>query len=147
MATIILSADGTSLNLDDHIARDDGLLRKALSPFYPELANAEIKREEKDGELTVRMSKRAGPKGAAASPVLAALARAAEGLNPALVMQHRLLEMQGRGDLDLKQLLLLGAEIERAAEQGEAELDEVARALKSLRAGQPVPSARVPAGF
>ncbi len=63
MAQIILSGDGISITIDDEIARSDDLLKRALAPHYPDLANAQITREEKDGRLKVTLSKRAGPKG------------------------------------------------------------------------------------
>ena len=63
MAQIILAGDGLTIETPDEIARNDELLKRALAPHYPDLANASISREEKDGVLKVTLSKRAGPKG------------------------------------------------------------------------------------
>jgi len=53
MALIKISTDGTEFEVKDDIARDDQRLREALTPFYPEMANAEITRSEQDGKLIV----------------------------------------------------------------------------------------------
>jgi hypothetical protein len=45
------------------IAASDDLIRKALSPYYPDVANADIRRETKDGASVITVVKRAGPKG------------------------------------------------------------------------------------
>ena len=64
MATIKL--EGQEIQLPDAIAQNDEQLKQALTPFYPEMANADIRREtnSKTGQLTVSLVKRAGPKGA-----------------------------------------------------------------------------------
>jgi hypothetical protein len=51
--------DGQDIPLPADIAANDDLIRKALAPFYPDVANAEIRRA--DGKITI--IKRAGPKG------------------------------------------------------------------------------------
>lgn len=70
MATIKL--EGQEIQLPDAIAQNDEQLKLALTPFYPEMANADIRRETnpKTGQLTVSLVKRAGPKGAAWSVTL-----------------------------------------------------------------------------
>ena len=55
--------EGQDVPLPADIAASDDLIRKALSPFYPDVANAEIKRETKDGASVITVVKRAGPKG------------------------------------------------------------------------------------
>jgi hypothetical protein len=78
MALIKISTDGTEFELKDDIARDDQRLREALTPFYPEMANAEITRSEQDGKLIVTMAKRAGTKGFSRTDVLTVLRTATE---------------------------------------------------------------------
>jgi hypothetical protein len=91
MALIKISADGAEFEITDDVARDDRHLSEALAPFYPELANAEINRSEEDGKLIVTVTKRAGTKGAGVSDVIIALRAAPEEINPALVLQRRLI--------------------------------------------------------
>ncbi|MBM3129469.1 MAG: hypothetical protein FJ009_12685 [Chloroflexi bacterium] len=55
--------DGQIITLPDDVAQDDQLIRRALAPFYPAVTNAQIKREEKDGETQITVIKRAEPLG------------------------------------------------------------------------------------
>ena len=52
-------SEGQTIELPDEIAASDELIRKALAPFYPDVANAEIQR----GDKGITVIKRAGPKG------------------------------------------------------------------------------------
>jgi len=144
MATVILLHDGQTFPLDDEIARDDAMLRQALAPFYSDLANAEVARETVNGQMIVKVSRRAGPKG---SGSLAALKSAPETINPAVIMQHRLMTLEQNGQLGVEHLLLLQAEIARAAAAGELHLKEVEQTLKALRACQARPGRTLPLGF
>lgn len=144
MATIILLHDGQTFPLDDEIARDDAMLRQALAPFYSDLANAEITRDTVNEQMIVKVSRRAGPKGAG---LLATLKAAPETINPAVIMQHRLMALEQSGQLSVEHLLLLQDEITRAAAAGELRLKEVEQTLKSLRACQSRPGRTLPLGF
>ncbi len=55
--------EGQDVPLPADIAASDDLIRKALSPFYPDVANAEVRRDTQDGALVITVVKRAGPKG------------------------------------------------------------------------------------
>jgi hypothetical protein len=55
--------DGQTIELPDDVAKDDNLIRRALAPFYPAVANAQIRREEKDGQTQITVIKRAEPLG------------------------------------------------------------------------------------
>ena len=146
MATINLGSDGQSLTLDDAIARDDKLLKRALTPYYPELANAAFERNESTGELVVKVIKQPGTKGAP-SAVLNTLLSAPETINPAVVCYHRLAEMESRGELGTRALLLLQGEISSSVEAGEAQIKEVGQALKSLCSAEPIAATFTPLGF
>lgn len=63
MALIKLPADGQEFELDDEIAKDDETLKRALTPVYPDAANATFQRSEKNGVMTITVVKRAGTKG------------------------------------------------------------------------------------
>lgn len=147
MALIKISSDGAEFEIADDVARDDQHLREALAPFYAELANAEINRSEEDGRLIVTVTKRAGTKGAGISDVLLALAAAPEEINPALVLQRRLMRIEEQGKLDLGKILRLQREIRRAVDEGMKQIEEHRASLKLLREGMPVAGRSIPPGF
>jgi hypothetical protein len=143
MATIRLSGDGQEFPLPDDVARSDELLRQALVPFYPEVAGADIKRENKNGELVVTVIRRAGTKGAPLPYLIAA----SEEINPALVMAWELKKLEAEGELELAGLMALQPRLERAIRQGEEEGRRVETALKELKASRPEPGGRGMPGF
>jgi hypothetical protein len=147
MALIKISTDGTAFEVRDELARNDQELREALKPFYPEMANAEITRTEKNGKLVVEMVKRAGTKGSRTDQVLAALCHLPEQLNPALVMQHRLNQLEAQNRLDLQTLLRLQPQIRRAVGHGSEDIRQQKKSLDLLKAGIPQPAKTIPRGF
>jgi hypothetical protein len=162
MAQIVLSGDGQIIEVPDDIARSDELLKRALAPHYPDLANAKIEREEKDGLLKVTLSKQAGPKGNTGrqkNVIVAALDEAPSGLNPALALAWKLAPLdalpltlgsernQGVGGISLEDRLNLQKVIKRAIEKGEAETRRIIKALEILKAAPEVPAFQVPLGF
>jgi hypothetical protein len=60
---MIVNLEGQTIELPADIVADDDLIRKALAPFYPAVAHAQIKREEKDGVPAITVIKRAEPNG------------------------------------------------------------------------------------
>ncbi len=61
--------EGQDVSLPADIAASDDLIRKALSPFYPDVATAQIRRESQGGVDSITVIKRAGPKGAEAHAI------------------------------------------------------------------------------
>ncbi len=160
MAQIILSGDGLTIEIEDEIARSDDLLKRALSPHYPDLANALISREEKDGLLKVTVSRRAGPKGSLQAgdvvnpnPVVLALEEAPDYLNPALALAWQLYFQTSSGNnpdvkgLSLEEQLAFQAVITEAILEGEAEAAEVQKTVDRLKTVPNLPSHRLPEGF
>ncbi len=160
MAQIILSGDGMTIEIEDEIARSDDLLKRALSPHYPDLANALISREEKDGVLKVTVSKRAGPKGSfqadgktSTNRVVLALEEAPDYLNPALALAWQLRSRKvsgvstGEDGLTLDEQLALQHQIKEAVREGEEQALQVKKALELLKAAPGMPSYRLPEGF
>ena len=86
-------------------------------------------------------------KTAAVSAALNALINSPRHLNPALVMHDRILTLEARGELSYEAQIAMWAQIELAIKDGEAERDEVRRALRALADASPVPARRVPTGF
>jgi hypothetical protein len=173
MAQIILSGDGQIIEVPDDIARSDQLLKRALAPHYPDLANAKIEREEKNGLLKVTLSKQAGPKGSTAvveptnppntdrqkNVIVLALDEAPTSLNPALALAWKLAPLdalpltlgsernQGVGGISLEERLNLQKVIKRAIEKGEAEALKITKTIEMLNAAPAVPALQVPLGF
>lgn len=59
----VVKIEGQEFPLDVAIAKDDELLKAALSPHYPSIKNAQISRETRAGQLIVSIVKRAEHKG------------------------------------------------------------------------------------
>jgi hypothetical protein len=162
MAQIILSGDGMTIELEDEIARNDELLKRALSPHYPDLANALISREQKEGLLKVTVSKRAGPKGAfqdagsttqSHNEVIATLEEAPDYLNPALALAWQLSSKGAFGsptlgsNLPLGEQLALQSQISEAILEGEVEVAFVQKSLELLKLAPTMPSLVLAKGF
>jgi hypothetical protein len=156
MAQIILSGDGLTIEIPDEIAQNDDLLKRALAPHYPDLANALITREEQDGLLKVTLAKRAGPKGSAQesdratkNPVALALDDVPDYLNPALALAWQLhfQHAAGKEELTLEKQLALQGTISEAILEGEAEAAQVEKAVEWLEAAPTVAALQVPKGF
>ncbi len=143
MATLQLPDNGQTLTLDDQIAQDDTLLRQALALVYPAVANAEIKREHKNGELVVSVIKRAGTKG----QPLAVLATAPEEANPALLLAWELKALERAGEFDLTVSVAVQNRVQEALSQGEAETKKISRIVQTLTQLKPSPYHQVPVGF
>ena len=137
--------NGESVGITDEIANDDGLLKAALAPAYPDVRSAEIKREGgTDGkELVVTVTKKAKVKGALIERLLAAPV----GANPAVEMSNRLRELARAGELNHERLRELLPEIEAAADTGERDLDAARVVASDLEDAGAIPSRHVPFGF
>jgi len=107
--------------MDDSICRENKSLIAALVPFYPAAANAEIKREEKDGTMIVKVTKKAGTKGTFA-PVLQSLDAAPETISPILAIQAAPPPSLTTAELDrvLLETIEAGAAIERVVHRLDA---------------------------
>lgn len=160
MAQIILAGDGITIEIEDEIARSDETLKRALAPHYPDLANALITREEKDGLLKVTVSKRAGPKGydhesekGQPGLIVAALEEAPQYLNPALALAWQLTQLDPFGDeengtgLSLEERLALQKVISDVTLEGEAEVALIEKTIRLLETAPAIPASQVPKGF
>ena len=151
MIKVIL--EGQTIQMPEEVAQTDEGLIRALSPLYPDVANAEIARKTEGGETIITVVKRPGPKGGDIShqpnvqaQVIAALVAAPGETNPAVRLY---LELRG---LDLstatpEALLALRGRIDLACEAGESEIDSVRRTLKALHWSAPVHARHAPLGF
>lgn len=140
----IISIEGQTIPVPEEIGKDDEAVKKALAPFYPQVANAMITRTTKDDTITVNVVKKAGTKGGYS--VFDALVSCPSGQNPAIELYRQLSNLPD-SELDPQKLLELDARLEQAIQQGEAEADQVSRALDRLRKAQAVSASLVVEGF
>ncbi len=141
---IQVTIDGQCFPLPEDVGGKDDLLRAALAPFVPWIANARIERKEEAGNTVVSVIKRADTKGSA-SDVLAALVAAPQKLNPAIALWLSLQE-EGRLD-DPGAMVEWQPAIAEAIEAGEREIGEVRAAMEYLAECAPIPTSRIPLGF
>lgn len=160
MALVKLSTDGQEITLPDAIANDDKQLKAALTPFYPEMANALINRStNSEGQVVVTMTKQAGTKGSVEVgvttgndmlPVLNFFEKAPQELNPALRVSWRLQYMQALDQLSLEDLIVMQPKIEAALYQGEMDATTINKVAETLRDCPAQPAAKlgnIPSGF
>jgi hypothetical protein len=141
---VSIQIDGQQFPLPDEIAAKDELLKAALAPFVPWIANATIDRKEKDGAMVVSVIKRADWKGNG-SAVVDVLIASPDGMNPAVALWT---ELQGQLDTqDPGAILALEPTITTAIEEGDKEIAAVHQALARLVECAPVPATRIPQGF
>ena len=149
---VTIEIENQQFPLPDEIAAKDELLKAALAPFVPWIANATIDRKEKDGAMVVSVIKRADWKGYTlsedegnASAVVDALIACPDGTNPAVALW---MQMQGQIDAqDPGTILALEPAITAAIEEGDKEITAVQHALACLIECAPVPASRIPLGF
>jgi hypothetical protein len=159
--TATVQIDGQKIEVPMGIALDDEQLVRTLVVFFPDAANAQIEREyQADGNLIIRVTKRAGSKGspgemfpeqliAQASllePVFEFLAECEEQINPAILMQVRILEAEN-SELTLQEKLLLTGEVQEAIAEGREWKLRVEHSYDRLRLSHPLSADEVPTGF
>ena len=67
MPTYFAVIEGSNpIPIPPEIANDDAAVATVLTPYYPEAAEAELSRDEKDGVVTITVTPRGKTKGAAA---------------------------------------------------------------------------------
>ncbi len=141
----IVILEGQETPISDEVATTDQTLRDALTPFYPEVATAEIKREEKDGTTYIRIVKRAGTKGQ--ENILPSLIQSEQTINPAITLSWQLKMLELQGGMQIENLLLVQPEIDEAISSGRDWKTEVERSLKILKQSPPKPSQTPIVGF
>lgn len=140
----IISIEGQMIPVPEEIGRDDSAVKKALAPFYPQVANAMITRTIKDDTATVNVVKQAGTKGGYS--VFDVLSSCPGGQNTAIELYRELSNLPDSA-LDPQALLELDARLEQAIQAGEAESKLVEKALERLHNARAVPASLVVEGF
>ena len=140
----IISIEGQTIPVPEEIGKDDSAVKKALAPFYPQVANAMITRTTKDDTTTVNVVKQAGTKGGYS--VFDVLSSCPGGQNTAIKLYRELSNLPDSA-LDPQALLELDARLEQAIQDGEEESNMVDKALKRLCKARAVPANLVVEGF
>lgn len=111
-----IKIDGQTFEIEDEIAKDDDLIRRALTPFYPGASNSTISRVMENDRLVIEVTKKAGSKGSDAFNRLVALPESA---NPTIVLALALQERRLQGEtITNKDLLLIYPHLEEVMERG-----------------------------
>ena len=140
-----IQIDGQVFPMIDEVADSDELLKAALVPFVPWIANARIERKIENGTTTISVIKRADTKGSFQGAVFAALQASPEQRNPAVALWQA---MEGQMDLnDPGVILALEPRITQALVAGDTEVKAVQQALAHLITSAPVDANRTPLGF
>jgi hypothetical protein len=145
MAEYKISIEGQMIPVPEEIGADDEKVKKSLTPYWPDAANALITRTEKDGVITVNVIKKAGTKGGAPVPIQRLLA-CEQRKNPAIALYEELGQEHPDG-MTAEDALEMNARIERAIEAGLAENRRLEEALRRLEQAQPIPAPEVVMGF
>lgn len=133
MSTVV-KIEGQTVPIEDEIGKTNKGVIDALLPYYPAIANADIKREEKEGKTIITVTKKAGEKGNYA-PVLTSLDKAPETISR--MLQIHAAPPASLTNEELDRILLTELEVERSIES----------VLKRLQNSEPQPAATSPKGF
>jgi hypothetical protein len=141
----IAKIEGQEIPLPEEIGATDEAVKKALAPFYPEVAGALITRITKDETTTLTVVKKAGSKGAGEG--VDALRAALGGKNPAFVVYDEIRHMGADEPIDAAALLELDRRIGDAIITGNEQAAAVIRSQKRLQAAVPQPADALIEGF
>jgi hypothetical protein len=149
---ITIEIDGQNFPLPEEIAAKDELLKAALAPFVPWIANAQIERKEQDGAMVVNIVKRADWKGiflnaaeGRASAVVDVLIASPDEMNPAVALWLQLQDQFNLNDPGV--VLALEPTINAAVEHGEKDIAAVHQSVTRLVECAPAAATRIPLGF
>jgi hypothetical protein len=145
MTTYVVIEGRKPIEVPQEIADDEQAVVKALVPFYPQAAEAEIKREDgpEQGDVTLKVIPQGKTKGVC-DEVLAHLKGAPPHINPAVAL---CLRIESEGLSQPETLIALKDEIATAITRAEAEIDYVDTVLRALCVARAVPAVHVPMGF
>ena len=140
----LVAIEGQTIPVPEEIGSSDENVKRALTPFYPEAANAMITRVEKERTVTITVVKKAGSKG------LLPIQRLVEcrgGKNPAIELYEEIEARETAGVLDPVEVLEMAERINQAIKEGEAQAQAVDYAVKRLDKAAARPSPVVLQGF
>jgi hypothetical protein len=136
--------EGQTIPVPEEIGVTDEMIKRALTPYYPEVANAMMTRVAIDDTTTITVVKRAGTKGSHQVQGLQSLIDCAGGRNPTIVLYEEIQSMELQ---DPVKLLELDARIEQVMDQGCKLGRAVEYAADRLKATSPQPAPMIILGF
>lgn len=154
MAKLIL--EGQTHEIPDEVAKNgatiaeqDHNLLDVLRPNFDLAANATLRREEKDGVLTITVVKAPLTKGADGSyaRIVGRLVQAPHEMSRLLEFACTLHLMEAQGRLNRDRLIALRPQIEHVLETDRADQRRITSARQVLTQAPAMPSVTVPIGF
>lgn len=143
MTTYVAIIEGQRVNLPEQVGPNDNMVKAALSPFFPDAANALITRETKGDTVEVKVVKKAGSKGTGPGDYLASCPG---GRNPAYVLYNRLLQTELEA-ADPVALMALGNQVDTVLEQAETEKRKIIAVRDRLISAPAQPASFLVLGF
>ncbi len=137
--------EGQTIPVPEEIGASDEAVKRALAPFYPDVANALVTRVTKDELTTITVVKRAGTKGAR-SP-LQHLIDCKGGKNDAIALYEEIQAMETDEINDPMKMLEIDGRIEQAIESGKQQAESVVYAAQRLAKAIPQPAPVIVVGF
>ncbi|NMC84311.1 MAG: hypothetical protein GYA58_03395 [Anaerolineaceae bacterium] len=130
--------EGQTIPVPEEIGANDETVKRAMTPFFPQVSNAMLTRVEKDGVTTITIVKRAGTKGIALTELIRCQGRK----NPIIQLYEELQAMDERDQVDLVQVLEMDERIDRALAEGEEQAEAIESMSRRLArsAAQPAPA-------
>jgi hypothetical protein len=138
--------EGQEITLTPEQAATDRTIADTLLPFYPDIANAEFKRREKDGETLIEIVKRPGTKGNLTTPIQI-LKEAPEYINPLILLALQIKALEIQRALTVETLIPLQPRIQDAIQLGEKESSETMQVASVLKSASPIPAKTPILGF
>lgn len=144
----VVSIEGQTIQLPPGVGEKDEDVKRAMTPFFPEVTTALLKRTTKgEGDaatVTIEIVKKAGSKGSAADS-LANLAACTGGKNPAVVLYEQISAMGA--ETDLVRVLEMERFVDEALKVGTKQAEQMHWAQERLVDAQAQPAPFVVLGF
>jgi hypothetical protein len=137
--------EGQTLTMPVGIGEKDEDIKRAMAPYFPEIANALLTRKTEGEVTTITVVKRAGRKGVY-SPIQA-LEACAGGKNPVIALYEEVEARSQEITDDPLEFLAIEARIEKVLEEGTAQAKLISKARERLIDTQPQPAPGVVVGF
>lgn len=163
MTTYMLKVEETNQTfpVPEEIGGDDANIRRALASVVPYIDTAILKREEKDGVVTITVEKTHAPKGAGSagsffsdattttSVVMKRLAESnsADAMNPSIQLFEEIEQGLKLTTLKPHEVLALDKRISVAVIKSDRRHDLLVKIYKGLTEAQACPARHIPVGF
>lgn len=139
-----VSIEGQTIQLPQGIGEKDEDVKRAMTPYFPEVTNAMLTRKVEGETTTITIVKRAGSKGAGWNQSMELLEECQGGLNPVVALYQ---EIDAIPEGNIIELLALENRIDKALQEGEKQREQCIDALKRLAAASAQPGHVVVMGF